>query len=168
MAGREPAADLPYVRYCSPVRPGLVGAWVCLSDPPASKLPGSLCAHHVGGGSEAPEGVAAMIRDLFSPTLPVEFRDLQAIGLLTCLADDPSINRTVRAAALHAVDRLWEGIGVSLDDDDEPDGPEGDDGPLSLGSPGEDGVPLEPSLSSLGPSSIRSPSSVPKPDLMFR
>lgn len=109
-----------------------------------------------------------MIRDLFSPTLPVEFRDLQAIGLLTCLADDPSINRTVRAAALYAVDRLWGLLEEAVDaEDDEPDGPEGDDGPLSLGAPGEGG-PLEPSLSSPGSSSIPSPSSVPKPDLMFR
>ena len=108
-----------------------------------------------------------MVRDLFSPALPQEFRDLQAITLLTNLSESGTINRTTRAALLYAAERLW-GIledAVDIADDDEPDGPEGDDGPLSLGAPGEDG---EPSLSSLGPSSIPSPSSGTLPDLMFR
>jgi len=114
-----------------------------------------------------------MIRDLFSPTLPQEFRDLQAITLLTNLSESGTINRTTRAALLYAVERLWGVLEVAIDiaeDDepDEPDGPEGDDGPLSLGAPGEGGIPLEPSLSSLGPPSIRSPSSGTLPDLMFR
>jgi len=135
-----------------------------MPDSKAGVFPGSLSHNPVESGSEDSEG--AMIRDLFSPTLPVEFRDLQAIGLLTSLADDPSINRTVRAAALYAAERLWGLLEEAVDaEDDEPDGPEGDDGPLSLGAPDEGG---EPSLSSLGSSSIPSPSSVPKPDLMFR
>ncbi len=105
-----------------------------------------------------------MIRDLFSPTLPQEFRDLQAITLLTNLSESGTINRTTRAALLYAAERLWGLLEEAADaEDDEPDGPEGDDGPLSLGSPGEDGVPLEPARSSL-----RSSSSVPTPDLMFR
>jgi len=110
-----------------------------------------------------------MKQDLFSPLLPVELRDLHAYCLLNNLADDPSISRTTRAALLHAADRLWEAVlhGM-LCDDDEPDGPEGDDGPLSLGAPDEGGIPLEPSLSSSGSSSIRSPSSGTLPDLMFR
>ena len=110
-----------------------------------------------------------MKQDLFSPLLPVELRDLHAHCLLNNLADDPSISRTTRAALLHAADRLWEAVLHGMPcDDDEPDGPEGDDGPLSLGAPDEGGIPLEPSLSSPGPSSIRSPSSGALPDLMFR
>ena len=112
-----------------------------------------------------------MIRDLFSPMVPQEFRDLQAIALLTSLSESGTINRTARAALLYAAERLWglleEAVYIA-DDDDEPDGPEGDDGPLSLGAPDEGGIPLEPSLSSPGPSSIRSPSSGALPDLMFR
>ena len=135
-----------------------------MPDSKAGVFPGSLSHNPVESGSEDSEG--AMIRDLFSPTLPVEFRDLQAIGLLTSLADDPSINRTVRAAALYAAERLWGLLEEAVDaEDDEPDGPEGDDGPLSLGAPGEDG---EPSHSSLGPSSIPSPPSGLLPDRMFR
>jgi hypothetical protein len=60
MAGREPAADLPHLRYRSPVCAGLVGAGVRLPDPPADKLPGSLGAHHVGSCEEAPAGVLSM------------------------------------------------------------------------------------------------------------
>lgn len=105
-----------------------------------------------------------MKQDPFSPILPVELRDLHAHTLLINLADDPSISRTTRAALLHAAERLWEAVlhGM-LSDDEEPDGPEGDDGPLSLGAPGEGGAPLEPARSS-----VRSSSSIPKPDLMFR
>ncbi len=108
-----------------------------------------------------------MIRDLFSPTLPQEFRDLQAITLLTNLSESGTINRTTRAALLYAAERLW-GLLEDIAEDDEPDGPEGDEGPLSLGAPDEGGIPLEPSLSSSGSSSIRSPSSGTLPDLMFR
>jgi hypothetical protein len=108
-----------------------------------------------------------MIRDLFSPTLPQEFRDLQAITLLTNLSESGTINRTTRAALLYAAERLW-GLLEDIAEDDEPDGPEGDEGPLSLGAPDEGGIPLEPSLSSPGPSSIPSPSSGTLPDLMFR
>ncbi len=108
-----------------------------------------------------------MIRDLFSPMVPQEFRDLQAIALLTSLSESGTINRTTRAALLYAAERLWglleEAVYIA-DDDDEPDGPEGDDGPLSL-APDEDGIPLGPPP---GPSPIRSPSSGTLPDLMFR
>ncbi len=105
-----------------------------------------------------------MIRDLFSPTVPQEFRDLQAIALLTSLSESDIINYTTRAALLYAAERLWALLEEAVDiaEDLEPDGPEGDDGPLSLGAPGEDGEP------SLGPSPIRSPSSGTLPDLMFR
>ena len=106
-----------------------------------------------------------MKQDLFSPLLPVELRDLYAYCLLNNLADDPSISRTTRAALLHAADRLWEAVLYGrLCDDDDSDGPEGDDGPLSLEAP-DDGGPPEPSR---GLSSIRSPSSGTLPDLMFR
>ena len=108
-----------------------------------------------------------MIRDLFSPTLPLEFRDLQAITLLINLSESGTVNRTTRAALLYAAERLW-GLLEDIAEDDEPDGPEGDEGPLSLGAPDEGGIPLEPSLSSPGPSSIRSPSSGTLPDRMFR
>ncbi len=57
MAGREPAADLPHLRYRSPVCAGLVGARLRLSDSEAGGFPGSLGAHYVGGGPAAPEGV---------------------------------------------------------------------------------------------------------------
>jgi len=57
MAGREPAADLPHLRYRSPVCAGLVGAGVRLPDPPADKLPGSLTDNPVGSYSEGSEGV---------------------------------------------------------------------------------------------------------------
>ena len=40
-----------------------------MSDSAAGGFPGSLGAHHGGGGSKAPAGVDAMIRELFSPTL---------------------------------------------------------------------------------------------------
>ena len=107
-----------------------------------------------------------MIRNLFSSSLPQELRDLQAVALLISLSESGTINRTTRAALLYAADRLWEAVLYGmLCDDDGPDGPEGDDGPLSLGAPVEDG---EPSLSSLGPSSIRSLSSGTLPDRMFR
>ena len=106
-----------------------------------------------------------MKQDLFSPLLPVELRDLHAYCLLNNLADDPSISRTTRAALLYAADRLWEAVlhGMLCDDDD-PDGPEGDDGPLSLEAPDEGGPP-EPSR---GLSSIPRSSSGLSPDLMFR
>ena len=97
--------------------------------------------------------------------ISLEVRDLQAIALLTSLSESGTINRTTRAALLYAAGRLWDLLEEAVyiaDDDDEPDGPEGDDGPLSLGAPGEDGEP------SLGPSPIRSPSSGTLPDLMFR
>ncbi len=102
-----------------------------------------------------------MIRDLFSPRLPQEFRDLQAATLLVNLSESGTINHTTRAALLYAAERLWGLLedAVDIAEDAEPDGPEGDDGPLSLGAPGEDG---EPSLSSLGPSSGT------LPNLMFR
>ncbi len=105
-----------------------------------------------------------MIRDLFSPTVPHEFRDLQAIALLTNLSESDIINYTTRAALLYAAERLWGLLQEAADiaEDLEPDGPEGDDGPLSLGAPDEDGEP------SPGPSPIRSPSSGTLPDLMFR
>ena len=105
-----------------------------------------------------------MIRDLFSPSLPQEFRDLLAVALLTNLSESDTINHTMRAALLYAADRLWGLLEEDAEDDDS-DGPEGDDGPLSLGTPGEDG---NPSLSSLGSSSIPSPSTGPLPDRMFR
>lgn len=109
-----------------------------------------------------------MIRDLFSPTVPQEFRDLQAIALLTSLSEIETINHTTRAALLYAAERLWGLLEEAVDaEDPEPDGPEGDDGPLSLGPPDEDG-PLEPSLSSLGPSSVPPPSPGTLPDRMFR
>ena len=109
-----------------------------------------------------------MKQDLFSPLLPVELRDLYAYCLLNNLADDPSISRTTRAALVYAAERLWGLLEEAVDaEEPEPDSPEGDDGPLSLGAPDEDG-PLEPSLSSLGPSSIPSPSPGTLPDRMFR
>ncbi len=136
-----------------------------LPDPPAGVLRGPLGAHYVGSCEEATKGVDAMKQDLFSPIMPVELRDLYAYCLLNNLADDPSISRTTRAALLHAADRLWEAVLYGmLCDDDDPDGPEGDDGPLSLGAPDEG----EPSLSSLGPPSVRSPPSGTLPDRMFR
>ena len=127
-------------------------------------LLGSLGSYDVGGGPAAPAGVDAMIRDLFSPMVPQEFRDLQAIALLTSLSESGTINRTTRAALLYAAERLWDLLEEAVDiaEDLGPDGPEGDDGPLSLGAPDEDGEP------SLGPSPIRSPSSGTLPDLMFR
>jgi hypothetical protein len=104
-----------------------------------------------------------MMRDLFSPALPQEFRDLLAIALLTNLSESDIINYTTRAALLYAAERLWGLLEEAADaEDPEPDGPEGDDGPLSLGAPDEDGEP------SLGPSPVRSPSSGTLPDLMFR
>ncbi len=102
-----------------------------------------------------------MIRDLFSPTVPQRLRDLQAIVLLVNLSEIETINHTTRAALVYAAERLWDLLEEAEDDDS--DGPEGDDGPLSLGSPGEDG---KPSLSSPGPSSIPSPGALP--DRMFR
>ena len=108
-----------------------------------------------------------MIRNLFSSSLPQELRDLQAVALLISLSESGTINRTTRAALLYAAERLW-GLLEDIAEDDEPDGPEGDEGPLSLGAPDEGGIPLEPSLSSSGSSSIRSPSSGTLPDLMFR
>jgi hypothetical protein len=136
-----------------------------MSDSAAGGFPGSLCAHYGGSCEEAPEGVNAMIRDLFSPTVPQKLRDLQAIALLTSLSEIETINQTMRAALVYAAERLWGLLEEAEDvEDDDPDGPEGgDDGPLSLGSPGEGG---KPSLSSPGPSSIPSPGSLP--DRMFR
>ena len=130
-------------------------------------LLGSLGSYDVGGGPAALEGVDAMIRDLFSPALPQEFRDLLAIALLTNLSESDIINYTTRAALLYAAERLWGLLEEAADiaEDLEPDGPEGDDGPLSLGAPDEDGIPLGPPP---GPSPIRSPSSGTLPDLMFR
>ena len=109
------------------------------------------------------QGVDAMVRDLFSPMMSLEVRDLQAIALLVNLSESGTINRTTRAALLYAAERLWGLLQEAADivEDLEPDGPEGDDGPLSL-APDEDGEP------SLGPSPIRSPSSGTLPDLMFR
>ncbi len=105
-----------------------------------------------------------MIRDLFSPTVPRVLRDMQAITLLVNLSEIETINPTLRAALVYAAERIWGLMEEAADaKDDDPDGPEGDDGPLSL-SPGEGG-PLEPSP---GPSSIPSPSSGPLPDRMFR
>jgi hypothetical protein len=105
-----------------------------------------------------------MIRDLFSPMMSLEVRDLQAIALLVNLSESGTINRTTRAALLYAAERLWGLLEEAADiaEDLEPDGPEGDDGPLSLGAPDEEGEP------SLGPSPIRPPSSGTLPDLMFR
>ena len=135
-----------------------------MSDSEAGALSGSLCVHYGGGGPAAPEGVDAMIRDLFSPTVPRVLRDMQAIALLTSLSEIETINPTLRAALVYAAERLWGLMEDAADaKDDDPDGPEGDDGPLSLGSPGEGG---KPSLSSTGPSSIPSPGSLP--DRMFR
>ena len=110
-----------------------------------------------------------MIRDLFSPTVPQRLRDLQAITLLINLSEIDALNYTTRAALVYAAERLWGLLEEAVDivEDPEPDGPEGDDGPLSLGAPDEDG-PLKPSLSSLGSSSIPSPSTGPLPDRMFR
>ena len=133
-----------------------------MSDSEAGALSGSLCAHYGGSGSKTTEEVNAMIRDLFSPAVPQELRDLQAIALLINLSEIETINQTMRAALLYAAERLWGLLEQSRAEDAEPDGPEGDDGPLSLGSPGEGG-PLEPSP---GPSSIPSPGSLP--DRMFR
>ena len=105
-----------------------------------------------------------MIRDLFSPTVPQRLRDLQAIALLTSLSEIETINPTLRAALVYAAERLWGLLEEAEDvEDDDPDGPEGDDGPLSLGAPGEGGAPPEPSP---GPSSIPSPGTLP--DRMFR
>lgn len=105
-----------------------------------------------------------MIRDLFSPTVPRVLRDMQAITLLTSLSEIETINPTLRAALVYAAERLWGLMEDAADaKDDDPDGPEGDDGPLSLGSPDEGG---KPSLSSPGPSSIPSPGTLP--DRMFR
>ena len=105
-----------------------------------------------------------MIRDLFSPTAPRVVRDMQAIPLLVNLSEIETINPTLRAALLYAAERIWGLMEEAADaKDDDPDGPDEDDGPLSLGSPGEDG---KPSLSSPGPSSIPSPGSLP--DRMFR
>ena len=135
-----------------------------LPDSEAGVLRGPLGAHYVGSCEEAPAGVDAMIRDLFSPMISLEVRDLQAIALLVNLSESGTINRTTRAALLYAAERLWGLLEEAVDivEDLEPDGPEGDDGPLSLGAPDEEGEP------SLGPSPIRSPSSGTLPDLMFR
>jgi len=136
-----------------------------MPDSEAGALSGSLGAHYGGSCEEDPEGVDVMKQDLFSPLLPVELRDLYAYCLLNNLADDPSISRTTRAALVYAAERLWGLLEEAVDaDDDEPDGPEGDDGPLSLEAPDEGGPP-EPSR---GFSSIRSPSSGLLPDRMFR
>jgi len=106
-----------------------------------------------------------MIRDLFSPTVPQRLRDLQAIVLLVNLSEIETINHTTRAALVYAAERLWGLLEEAVDaEEPEPDSPEGDDGPLSLGAPDEG----EPSLSSLGPSSVRSPPSGTLPDRMFR
>ena len=144
-----------------------MGARVCLPDKKVYGLLGSLSSYDVGGGPAAPEGVDAVMRDLFSPALPQEFRDLLAIALLTSLSESGNINYTTRAALLYAAERLWDLLEEAVDiaEDVEPDGPEGDDGPLSLGAPDEDGIPLGPSP---GPSSIRSPPSGVLPDRMFR
>ena len=107
-----------------------------------------------------------MIHDLFSPTVPQGFRDLLAIALLTNLSESDTINHTTRAALVYAAERLWGLLEEAVDaEEPELDGPEGDDGPLSLGAPDEDGGS---SLSSLGPSSIPSPSPGTLPDRMFR
>ena len=138
-----------------------------MPGPVVRRVSRSLGAHHGGSGSEVAPGVDAMIRDLFSPTVPQEFRDLQAIALLTSLSESSNINHTTRAALVYAAERLWGLLEEAVDivEDPEPDGPEGDDGPLSLGAPDEDG---EPSLSSLGPSSVPPPSPGTLPDRMFR
>ena len=132
-------------------------------------LPGSLGSYDVGGGPEAAPGVDVMIPDLFSPTVPQRLRDLQAIVLLVNLSEIETINHTTRAALVYAAERLWGLLEEAVDivEEPEPDGPEGDDGPLSLGAPDEDG-PLEPSLSSLGSSSVPPPSPGTLPDRMFR
>ena len=139
-----------------------------MSGPVVRRVSRSLGSYDVGGGPEAPAGVDVMMRDLFSPALPQEFRDLLAIALLTNLSESDIINYTTRAALLYAAERLWglleEAVDIA-DDDDEPDGPEGDDGPLSLGPPDEDGISLGPPP---GSSSIRSPPSGVLPDRMFR
>ena len=101
-----------------------------------------------------------MMRDLFSPIMPQELRDLQAIVLLINLSESDTLNRTTRAALLYAAERLW-----GLLEEAEDDGPEGDDGPLSLDAPDEGG---EPPLSSPGLSSIPCPPSSILPDRMFR
>ena len=138
-----------------------------MPGPVVRRVSRSLGSYDVGGGSEAPEGVDAMIRDLFSPAVPRKLRDLQAIALLTSLSEIETINQTMRAALLYAAERLWDLLEEAVDiaEDVEPDGPEGDDGPLSLGAPDEDGIPLGPSP---GPSPIPSPSPGTLPDRMFR
>ena len=106
-----------------------------------------------------------MMRDLFSPIVPRELRDVQAIALLINLSESDALNHTTRAALVYAAERLWGLLEEAVDaEDPEPDGPEGDDGPLSLGSPDEG----EPSPSSLGPSPIPPPSPGALPDRMFR
>ena len=70
MAGRGSPGDLPYLRCGPGTGAGLVGTRVCLPDKKVCGLPGSLCAHYGGSGSETTEEVNAMIRDLFSPTVP--------------------------------------------------------------------------------------------------
>jgi hypothetical protein len=106
-----------------------------------------------------------MMRDLFSPMMSLEVRDLLAIALLVDLSESGTINRTTRAALLYAAERLWGLLEEAVDaEEPEPDGPEGDDGPLSLGPPDEG----EPSLSSLGPSSVPPPSPGTLPDRVFR
>ena len=105
-----------------------------------------------------------MIRDLFSPTVPRVLRDMQAIVLLVNLSEIETINPTLRAALVYAAERIWGLMEEAADaKDDDPDSPEGDDGPLSLEAPDEGG---KPSLSSPGPSSIPSPGTLP--DRMFR
>jgi hypothetical protein len=96
--------------------------------------------------------------------MSLEVRDLLAIALLVDLSESGTINRTTRAALLYAAERLWGLLEEAVDaEEPEPDGPEGDDGPLSLGAPDEDGIPpLDPSL---GPLRL---SSGALPDLMFR
>ncbi len=137
-----------------------------MSGPVVCRVSRSLGSYDVGGGPEAPAGVDAVMRDLFSPALPQEFRDLLAIALLTSLSESGNINYTTRAALLYAAERLWGLLEEAVDvEDPEPDGPEGDDGPLSLGAPDEDGIPLGPPP---GPSPIRSPPSGVLPDRMFR
>ena len=107
-----------------------------------------------------------MMRDLFSPIVPRELRDVQAIALLINLSESDALNHTTRPALVYAAERLWGLLEDAVDivEDPEPDGPEGDDGPLSLGAPDEG----EPSLSSLGPSSVPPPSPGTLPDRMFR
>ena len=107
-----------------------------------------------------------MMRDLFSPIVPRELRDVQAIALLINLSESDALNHTTRAALVYAAERLWGLLEEAVDivEDPEPDGLEGDDGPLSLGAPDEG----EPSLSSLGPSSVPPPSPGTLPNRMFR